>query len=43
MPGANLREHAPICSSKCFYWGDCDFQNGGQPCPVRHVEVMFKT
>ena len=43
MPGTNLREHAPICSSKCFYWGDCDFQNGGQPCPVRHVEVMFKT
>lgn len=43
MPGTNLREHAPICSSKCFYWGDCDFQNGGQLCPVRHVEVMFKS
>ncbi len=43
MPGTNLHEHAPICSSKCFYWGDCDFQNGGQLCPVRHVEVMFKS
>jgi hypothetical protein len=43
MPGTNLYEHAPICSSKCFYWGDCDFQTGGQLCPVRHVEVMFKS
>jgi flagellar biosynthesis protein FlhG len=43
VPATNLREHAPICSAKCFYWGDCDFQNGGQLCPVRHVEVMFKT
>lgn len=42
MPAINLHEHAPICSVKCFYWGNCDFQNGGQLCPVRHLEVMFK-
>ena len=41
MPATNLHEHAPICSMKCFYWGNCDFQNGGYLCPVRHVEATF--
>lgn len=43
LPATNLQEQAPICSVKCFYWGDCDFQNGGQLCPVRHLEPMFKS
>jgi len=31
-----------ICSVKCFYWDDCEFQNGGMPCRVRHLEPIFK-
>jgi len=30
-----------ICSVKCFYWNDCEFQNGGLPCRVRHLEPLF--
>jgi hypothetical protein len=42
-PEINLHEQAPICSIKCFYWGDCDYQNGGHPCPIRHLEPIFKS
>jgi hypothetical protein len=42
-PEINLHEQAPICSIKCFYWGDCEYQNGGHPCSVRHLEPIFKT
>ena len=31
-----------ICSVKCFYWDDCEFQNGGMPCSVRQLEPVFK-
>lgn len=31
-----------ICSVKCFYWDDCEFQSGGMPCRVRHLEPIFK-
>jgi len=31
-----------ICSVNCFYWDDCEFQNGGTPCRVRHLEPIFK-
>jgi flagellar biosynthesis protein FlhG len=31
-----------ICSVKCFYWDECEFQNGGMPCRVRHLEPVFK-
>jgi hypothetical protein len=41
-PELNLHQQAPICSIKCFYWGDCDYQNGGHPCSVRHLEPIFK-
>ncbi|MCI0692894.1 P-loop NTPase [candidate division KSB1 bacterium] len=41
-PEINLQQQAPICSIKCFYWGDCDYQNGGHPCAVRHLEPIFK-
>ncbi|MDZ7373579.1 MAG: P-loop NTPase [candidate division KSB1 bacterium] len=32
-----------ICSYRCSYWGDCEFQQGGQPCPVRQFEAVFRT
>ena len=41
-PGHNLNESDTICSVKCFYWDDCEYQNGGHPCPVRHLDPIFK-
>jgi flagellar biosynthesis protein FlhG len=41
-PTNQLKESDVICSVNCFYWGDCDFQNGGYPCPVRHLDPIFK-
>ncbi|MFQ5708782.1 MAG: P-loop NTPase [bacterium] len=41
-PDADLLKGAPICSVNCFYWGDCEYQDGGQPCRVRHLEPAFK-
>lgn len=31
-----------ICSVNCFYWDDCEFQNGGFPCTVRQLNPVFK-
>lgn len=42
-PELNLQQQAPICSIKCFYWGDCEYQNGGHTCSVRHLEPIFKS
>jgi len=33
---------APICSFKCFYWDDCEFEDGGNPCVVRHLEPVLR-
>ncbi len=41
-PTNQLKESDVICSVNCFYWGDCDFQNGGYPCPVRRLDPIFK-
>lgn len=41
-PSAGKQESDMICSVKCFYWDDCEFQNGGVPCRVRHLEPIFK-
>ncbi len=41
-PGQPMRESDTICSVQCFYWGDCEYQNGGYPCPVRHLDPIFK-
>lgn len=41
-PEKMKRESDIICSVKCFYWDDCEFQNGGMPCRVRHLEPVFK-
>ena len=27
-----------ICSVNCLYWNECEYQNGGYPCTVRHLE-----
>jgi hypothetical protein len=41
-PSNQLRESDTICSVQCFYWGDCEYQNGGYPCPVRHLDAIFR-
>ncbi|RPI03313.1 MAG: DUF4339 domain-containing protein [Calditrichaeota bacterium] len=41
-PDARLQESDTICSVNCFYWGDCDYQEGGYPCPIRHLDPIFK-
>ncbi len=41
-PTNQLKESDVICSVNCFYWGDCDFQNGGYPRPVRRLDTIFK-
>ena len=41
-PLASMKESETICSVKCFYWDDCEYQNGGFPCPVRHLDPIFK-
>ncbi|MBN1560922.1 P-loop NTPase [candidate division KSB1 bacterium] len=41
-PDANLQESDTICSVNCFYWGDCDYQQGGFPCPIRNLDPIFK-
>jgi len=41
-PATNLTESDIICSHKCFYWDDCEYQSGGMPCRVRHLEPLFK-
>ncbi|OGB99070.1 hypothetical protein A2V82_11115 [candidate division KSB1 bacterium RBG_16_48_16] len=41
-PQNSFPESDVICSVKCFYWGDCDYQNGGHPCPVRHLDPIFR-
>ncbi|MBN2411343.1 P-loop NTPase [candidate division KSB1 bacterium] len=41
-PTTNLNESEIICSVKCFYWDDCEYQNGGHPCPIRHLDPIFR-
>lgn len=41
-PERDVLAHAPICSVKCFYWGDCEYQDGGNPCRVRHLEPVLR-
>lgn len=42
FPERNFLQDAPICSMNCFYWGDCEYQDGGRPCRVRHLEPMLR-
>ncbi len=39
---ADFLQDAPICSMNCFYWGDCEYEDGGKPCRVRHLEPILK-
>lgn len=39
---AETKKSNVICSVNCFYWGECEFQQGGHPCPVRHFDPIFK-
>jgi len=41
-PAAREQKSDTICSHNCFYWDDCEFQNGGMPCRIRHLEPIFK-
>ena len=41
-PEHNILDDAAICSVKCFYWGDCEYQDGGAPCRVRHLEPVLR-
>ncbi len=41
-PEPDLEGSETICSVRCFYWGDCEYQNGGHPCSVRTLEPMFR-
>jgi len=41
-PAAQEQQNNTICSVNCFYWDDCEFQNGGLPCRIRHLEPIFK-
>jgi len=40
-PDTDLNDDSTICSVQCFYWGDCEYQNGGFPCPIRHLDPIF--
>lgn len=41
-PKINMKESETICSFKCFYWGDCEYQKGGYPCSIRHLDPIFR-
>lgn len=41
-PETQLQDSDTICSVNCFYWGDCDYQEGGYPCAIRHLNPIFK-
>ncbi|HDP99159.1 MAG TPA: DUF4339 domain-containing protein [bacterium] len=40
-PNRQGKESEIICSVKCFYWDECEFQNGGMPCRIRQLESIF--
>ncbi len=41
-PDRGLMKKEPICSVNCLYWGDCEFQDGGSKCKVRHIEPFLQ-
>ena len=42
-PKPEVLKNAPICSINCFYWDDCEYQEGGLPCRVRHLEPVLRS
>ncbi len=41
-PQSKVLDDSQICSVHCFYWGDCEFEEGGHPCRVRHLEPVIR-
>ncbi len=41
-PVNGRKESETICSVRCFYWDDCEYMNGGYPCPVRNFDPIFR-
>jgi len=41
-PDTHMQESDTICSVNCFYWGECDYQEGGYPCPIRNLDPIFR-
>lgn len=37
----NQTKDVIICSYRCSYWDNCEYQNGGFPCGVRNLEMSF--
>jgi len=42
VPESQLTEEPIICSVRCSYWGDCEYQNGGYPCGIRSLELVVR-
>lgn len=41
-PETQLTDEPIICSIRCSYWGDCEYQNGGYPCGIRNLELAVR-
>ncbi|MCL4708239.1 P-loop NTPase [bacterium] len=39
-PRLEVLQDVPICSVNCFYWDNCEYQEGGHPCRVRHLSPI---
>ena len=42
-PETDLNGGETICSVNCFYWGECEYQRGGYPCPIKNFNPMFRS
>ena len=42
VPEVDQLDEAIICSVKCGYWDDCEYQNGGYPCSICSLESSLK-
>ena len=42
VPEVDQVDEAIICSVKCGYWDDCEYQNGGYPCSICGLESSLK-
>ncbi len=41
VPEKEMVDEPIICSVKCGYWDDCEYQNGGYHCSIRNLEVSM--
>ena len=42
VPATEMVAEPMICSVKCGYWDECEYQNGGYPCEIRKLETTLK-